>query len=51
MIELTKPNAFVFKALVEGEYKLCVCPRIDNKWSEEDIVYIHDDVYKRQCVY
>ena len=46
MTELTKPNAFVFKALVEGEYKLCICPRIDNKWSEEDIVYIHDDVYK-----
>ena len=46
MIELTKPNAFVFKALVEGEYKLCVCPRIDNKWSEADIVYVHDDVYK-----
>ena len=46
MSKLTKPNAFVFKALVDGEYRLCVCPRIDNKWSETDIVYIHDDIYK-----
>jgi len=46
MSKLTKPNAFVFKSLVDGEYKLCVCPRIDNKWSETDIVYIHDDIYK-----
>ena len=40
MSELTKPNAFVFKAFIDNEYKLCVCPRIDNKWSEADIVYI-----------
>lgn len=42
MNELTKPNAFVFKAFIDNEYKLCVCPRIDNKWSEADIVYIQD---------
>ena len=42
MSELTKPNAFVFKAFIDNEYKLCVCPRIDNKWSEADIVYIQD---------
>ena len=46
MNELTKPNAFVFKAFIDGEYRLCVCPRIDNKWSEADIVYIKDDPYK-----
>ncbi len=43
MSELTKPNAFVFKALIENEYKLCLCPRIDNKWSENDIVFIKDE--------
>ena len=42
MSELTKPNAFVFKALINGEYKLCVCPRIDGKWSEADIVYVEN---------
>ena len=42
MNELTKPNAFVFKAFIDGEYRLCVCPRIDNKWSERDIVYVHN---------
>jgi hypothetical protein len=45
MSELTKPNAFVFKAYIDGEYRLCVCPRIDNKWSEQDIVYVKDDPY------
>ena len=46
MSELTKPNAFVFKALIDGEYRLCVCPRINDKWSEADIVYVKDDPYK-----
>lgn len=46
MTELTKPNAFVFKALIDNQYRLCVCPRINNKWSEADIVYIKDDPYK-----
>ena len=46
MSELTKPNAFVFKAFIDGEYRLCVCPRINDKWSEADIVYIKDDPYK-----
>ena len=43
MSELIKPNAFLFKALIENEYKLCLCPRIDNKWSENDIVFIKDE--------
>ena len=46
MNELNKPNAFVFKAFIDGEYRLCVCPRINNKWSEQDIVYVKDDPYK-----
>jgi hypothetical protein len=40
------PNAFVFKAFIDGEIRTCVCPRIDNKWSEADITYIKDDPYK-----
>jgi hypothetical protein len=43
MNELIKPNAFLFKALIENEFKLCLCPRIDGQWSEKDIVYIKDD--------
>lgn len=46
MSELNKPNAFVFKAFIDGEYRLCVCPRIDDKWSEKDIVYVKDDPYR-----
>jgi len=42
MNELIKPNAFVFKAFIDGETRVCVCPRIDNKWSERDIVYVHN---------
>lgn len=42
MSELTKPNAFVFKAFIDGKYRLCVCPRVDNKWSEDDIVYVEN---------
>ena len=42
MNELTKPNAFVFKAFIDGATRVCVCPRIDNKWSERDIVYVHN---------
>ena len=42
MTEITKPNAFVFKALIDGEYRLCVCPRINDKWSEVDITYIQN---------
>ena len=40
-----KPNAFVFKAYIDGEYRICLCPRIDNHWSEKDIVYLKDDLY------
>lgn len=42
MSELNKPNAFVFKAFIDGATRLCVCPRIDNKWSEQDIVYVQN---------
>lgn len=46
MSELTKPNAFVFKAYIDGEYRLCICPRINNQWIEKDIVYVKNDTYK-----
>jgi hypothetical protein len=46
MSELTKPNAFVFKAYIDEEYRLCICPRINNQWSEKDIVYVKNDTYK-----
>lgn len=42
MTEITKPNAFIFKAYIDGEYRLCVCPRINDKWSEVDITYIQN---------
>lgn len=42
MSELTKPNAFVFKALIDGKYKLCICRRINDKWEEDQISYIKD---------
>lgn len=45
MNEITKPNAFLFKAFIDGEYRTCICPRIDNKWSENDIVYIKPSEY------
>jgi len=40
MSELTKPNAFVFKAFIDNEYKLCVCPRINNNVNAQ---YIKSD--------
>lgn len=39
-----KPNAFVFKVLINDEYKLCICPRVDGAWSEADTVYIDNPV-------
>jgi hypothetical protein len=39
-----KPNAFIFKAFIEEEYRLCVCPRVDGKWSENDITYINENI-------
>ncbi len=42
MTELTKPNAFIFKAFIDKQYRVCVCPRIDNKWNESEIVYIEN---------
>lgn len=41
-ITFDKPNGFVFKANIDGKYRICICPRIDDKWSEEDIFYIQD---------
>lgn len=41
-VKIEKPNAFVFKAKIEDDYKLCVCPRINDEWSEEDIFYLSE---------
>lgn len=43
MSKLDKPNAFIFKAFMDGEYKYCVCPRVDDKWSENDIYVINNN--------
>lgn len=37
-----KPNAFAFKALIDGQYRLCFCPRISGSWSEKDIFYVQE---------
>ena len=37
-----KPNAFAFKARIDEEYKICICPRVDEKWSENDIFYLSE---------
>lgn len=37
---MEKPNAFVFKVFIKGQYRMCVCPRVDDKWSEKDIFYV-----------
>ena len=34
------PNAFVFKVFIKGEYRMCVCPRVNDKWAEKDIFYV-----------
>lgn len=34
------PNCFAFKMKIDDDYKVCICPRIDNKWSELDIFYV-----------
>jgi hypothetical protein len=34
------PNCFAFKLKVDDDYKVCICPRINNKWSELDIFYV-----------
>jgi len=39
-----KPNAFAFKAKIDDEVKLCICPRIDNQWSEPDIFTIPQEI-------
>lgn len=40
----TKANAFVFKAFIDGQYRMCVCPRKDGAWSEKEIVYVDNPV-------
>ena len=40
----SKANAFVFKAFIEGQYRMCVCPRKDGAWSEKDIVYVDNPI-------
>ena len=34
------PNAFVYKLLLDGEEKICICPRINNEWNEEYAFYV-----------
>lgn len=38
-----KPNAFLFKTFIDGQYRVCVCRRINDKWDEDNIVYINAD--------
>ena len=44
MSETVKANAFVFKAFINGEYRMCVCPRVDGQWSEKEIIYVDNPV-------
>jgi hypothetical protein len=46
MSDVTKPNAFLFKMLIENQYRICLCPRIDGQWNEKDIVYIENETFK-----
>jgi len=39
---MDKPNAFAFKAYIDEEYKVCICPRIDDSWSEKNIFYLSE---------
>jgi|TARA_S200002703_G_C3796350_1_gene245862 hypothetical protein len=39
-----KPNAFAFKLKTDDGEKICVCPRIDDKWAEDDIFYLEQDI-------
>jgi hypothetical protein len=46
-IELNKyPNAFAFKLKLDGDTKICICPRIENNWSEDDIFYVDEYIPK-----
>lgn len=36
------PNCFAFKMKIDDDPKVCICPRIDGKWSELDIFYVPD---------
>lgn len=38
----TLPNAFVFKVFIQGQYRMCVCPRVNDQWSEKDIFYVEN---------
>lgn len=37
------PNAFLFKMFVDGKYRICLCTRTNDKWDENEIVYIDDE--------
>jgi len=39
-----KPNAFAFKATIDGEDRLCICPRVNDEWSEKDIIYVKEPI-------
>lgn len=36
------PNCFAFKMKIDETYRVCICPRINDKWSEIDIFYDSD---------
>lgn len=38
-----KPNAFLFIAFIDGQHRTCLCPRINDQWSEKDMFYITED--------
>lgn len=44
------PNCFAFKLKMEDKYRVCICPRINGKWSEEDIFHVPDTSDKDQLI-
>ena len=42
--EQIKPNAFAFKAYIDDQFRMCICPRISGSWSEQDIFYVENPV-------
>lgn len=43
MSDTSIPNCFAFKVKIEDKFKTCICPRINEKWSEDDIFYIENE--------
>lgn len=37
-----KPNAFAFKAYIDDQFRMCICPRISGSWSEQDTFYVEN---------